>query len=539
MPDQILVCVAWPYSNGSLHVGQVAGAYLPADIFARFHRLIGHEVLMVSGGDDHGTPITVRAEKEHKTPREVADHFNAEFLATWKRLGIQYDLFTRTETENHREVAQDFFLKLLDKGHITRGSMKAPYCVYDARFLPDRYVEGTCPHCGFDKARGDQCDNCGRPLDPVDLIRPRCAFCGREPEIRETEHFFLQLPHFEQSLKEWIACQTDWRPQVVNFTKGFLDQGLQARAITRDLEWGVPIPLPGFEDKRIYVWFEACVGYLSATVEWANAQGNPEGWREWWQGSARSYYFIGKDNIVFHTIIWPAMLMARGDLNLPYDVPANEYLNLEGAKVSTSRDWAIWVPEFLDRYDPDPLRYMLAANLPETRDSDFTWEEFIRRNNDELVASWGNLVHRTLTFAVRNFDGQVPEARTHVSEIAEAKAAEVFESVRGLLGACHFKNALREIMGLTQFGNRLLDERAPWRQIKEDHDECAATIYGLLTLINAIKVLSYPFLPFSAEQLHGLLGYQDGLLSHAWKVERLEPHTPLPTPVPLFKKIEV
>ncbi|HEY3116271.1 MAG TPA: methionine--tRNA ligase [Chloroflexota bacterium] len=538
MPDQILVCVAWPYSNGSLHVGQAAGAYLPADIFARFHRLIGNDVLMVSGGDDHGTPITVRAESEGKTPREVADHYNAEFQATWKRLGIQFDLFTRTETDNHREVAQDFFLKLLDKGHITRATMNAPYCVYDARFLPDRYVEGTCPHCGFDGARGDQCDNCGRPLDPVDLINPRCRFCGRTPEMRETEHFFLQLPHFEEPLKEWIGQKTDWRPQVVNFTKGFLDQGLQPRAITRDLEWGVPIPLPGFDDKRLYVWFEACIGYLSATVEWAKAHGNPEGWREWWQGSARSYYFIGKDNIVFHTIIWPAMMMGRGDLNLPYDVPANEYLNLEGAKLSTSKNWAIWVPEFLDQYDPDPLRYMLAANLPETRDSDFTWEEFIRRNNDELVASWGNLVHRTLTFAVRNFDNQVPEARTHVSEIAEAKAAEVFETVHGLLGACHFKNALREIMSLTQFGNRLMDERAPWRQIKEDREECAATIYGLLTLINAIKVLSYPFLPFSAEQLHSLLGYSDDLLSHGWKVERLVPHTPLPTPVPLFKKID-
>jgi methionyl-tRNA synthetase len=532
------VCVAWPYANGSLHVGQIAGAYLPADIFARFHRLNGDEVLMVSGSDEHGTPITVRAEQEGRAPKEITDHFHDEFLASWKQLGISFDIFTRTGTENHRRVVHELFLKLMNDGHITLGTMEALFCAVDRRFLPDRYVEGICPHCGYDGARGDQCDNCGRPLNAVDLQKPRCRFCGAQPEARTTEHFFLQLPHFETALKDWVAGQTHWRPTVLNATRAFLEGGLLPRPITRDIEWGVSIPVSGYDDKRIYVWFEACTGYLSASIEWAQAIGDPERWKDWWTGPNQSFYFIGKDNTFFHTIIWPAMLLGYGGLNLPYNVPANEYLTLENAKVSTSRNWAIWVPEFLQRYDPDPLRYMLAANMPESRDADFTWEEFIRRNNEELVATWGNLVHRTLTFAGRNFDRQVPEAAPDVTEVVEKKAAETFDSVHRLLSECHFKEALRETMALAQYGNRLLDERAPWRQIREDRAACAATIYGLLTLINSLKTLTYPFLPFSSERLHSLLGFDDALLAHGWTVERLKPGTRLPEPRPLFAKLE-
>ncbi|MPZ15141.1 MAG: methionine--tRNA ligase [Chloroflexi bacterium] len=538
MADKILVCVAWPYANGSLHVGQIAGAYLPGDIFARFHRLIGDDVLMVSGSDEHGTPITVRAEQEGRSPREITDHYHPEFLETWKRLGISFDIFTRTGTDNHQEVVHDLFLRLLDKGHISVATMQAPYCPHCRRFLPDRYVEGTCPHCGYTGARGDQCDTCGRPLNAIDLIEPRCRFCGRRPEIRETEHFFFQLPHFEDELKSWIADKSHWRPTVLNPTRGFLDQGLQPRPVSRDIGWGVPLPVAGYTDKRIYVWFEACIGYLSASIEWAKAQGKPDLWKEWWQGPNHTYYFIGKDNTFFHTIMWPAMLMAYGGLNLPHDVPANEYLNLEGAKISTSRNWAIWVPEMLERYDPDPLRYMLAVNMPETRDADFTWEEFVRRNNEELVATWGNLVHRTLTFATRNFDGRVPVGRTGVTDAVEARAAVAFSTVGDLLSRCEFKHSLREIMALAQYGNRLLDERAPWREIHEDREAAAETMYGLLNLINGLKTLTYPFLPFSAETLHGLLGYTDTLLEHGWKLERLPPGTPLPMPTPLFAKIE-
>jgi len=519
-------------------VGQIAGAYLPADIFARFQRLIGNEVLMVSGSDEHGTPITVRADQEHRPPKEITDHYHAEFLQSWKDLGISFDLFTRTGTENHAQIVHELFLRMLNDGHITLDTMQALYCPTDRRYLPDRYVEGKCPHCGFDGARGDQCDNCGRPLNGVDLIDARCRFCGNPPEIRETQHFFLQLPHYEEELKTWVAAQTHWRPTVLNATRSFLEGGLLPRPITRDIDWGVTIPVPGFEDKRIYVWFEACCGYLSASVEWAKAQGNPDLWKEWWTGENHTYYFIGKDNVFFHTVIWPAELLGHGGLNLPYDVPANEYLTLDNAKVSTSRNWAIWVPEFLQRYDPDPLRYMLAANMPEGRDADFTWEEFIRRNNEELVATWGNLVHRTLTFTVRNFDKKIPEAKLDVSEIAEAKAQETMDHVRELLSACHFKEALRETMALAQYGNRLLDERAPWRQIREDREACAATIYGLLTLINGLKVLMAPFLPFTTERLHGLLGYEDTLAEHGWRIERLAPGTPLQDPVPLFAKLD-
>jgi methionyl-tRNA synthetase len=536
--EKVLVCVAWPYANGSLHVGQIAGAYLPADIFARYHRLIGNDVLMLSGSDEHGTPITVRADQEQRPPSEITAKYHQEFLDTWKNLGISFDIFTRTGTDNHHEVVHDLFLKMLHDGHITRATMQALYCANDRRYLPDRYVEGTCPHCGYDGARGDQCDNCGRPLDGVDLISPRCRFCGQRPEIRDTEHFFLQLPHFEETLRNWVREQTHWRAAVRNATIAFLEQGLQPRPITRDIDWGVPIPVPGYEDKRIYVWFEACAGYLSASVEWAKRQGDPELWKSWWTGPTRSYYFIGKDNTFFHTIIWPSLLLGKGGLNLPYDVPANEYLTLDNAKVSTSRNWAIWVPEFLQRYDPDPLRYMLAANMPETRDADFTWEEFLRRNNDELVATWGNLVHRTLTFAVRNFGGQVPEASDAVTRQVEARAAETFATVGNLIGTCHFKDALRATMALAQYGNRLLDERAPWRQIRDDRAGTADTILGLLNLINGLKVLTYPFLPFSAARLHQMLGYSDDIVMRGWRLERLKPGTSLGEPSPLFTKLE-
>jgi methionyl-tRNA synthetase len=319
-------------------------------------------------------------------------------METWERLGISWDLYTTTGTENHKQVTQDIFLTLLDKGHIFKQSMPLPYCPNDRRFLPDRYVEGICPHCGYDGARGDQCDNCGKTINAAELLNMRCRICGTTPEIRESEHFFLRLSAFNEPLKAWLGGKSHWRKSVFNWTMGILTEGLQDRAITRDIDWGVPIPLEGYPSKRIYVWFEAVIGYLSAAKEWAQTRGEPEAWRDFWQDSeARAYYFIGKDNIPFHTLIWPAMLMGCGDLNLPYDVPANQYLTVRGAKASTSRNLAVWVPDYLSRYDPDPLRYHLSAIMPETSDSDFTWADFVRRNNDELVATWGNLVHRVLT----------------------------------------------------------------------------------------------------------------------------------------------
>jgi methionyl-tRNA synthetase len=541
MPERILVCVAWPYANGSLHVGHIAGAYLPADIFARFHRLLGHEVLMVSGSDEHGTPITVRAEQEGVSPQVITDRYHAEFLDCWARLGISFDLFTRTGTDNHRAVTHRLFLTLLDRGYIFKDTMLSPYCEVDRRFLPDRYVQGTCPHCGYQGARGDQCDQCGRPLNATELLDPRCRFCNTPPVIRETEHFFLDLPAFQEQLLAWVREKDYWRPTVQRFTLGLLEAGLQPRPITRDIEWGVPVPLPGFEAKRIYVWFEAVIGYLSATVEWAQRQGDPEAWRPWWEDpSTRSYYFIGKDNIPFHTIIWPAMLLGYGGLNLPYDVPANEYMNLEGQKISTSRGWAIWIPELLARYDPDAIRYVIAANLPENRDTDFSMADFIRRNNDELVATYGNLAHRTLTFLQRYYDGRVPAAAGHaVPDAALAqRVATTFETVAAGLRAARFREPLREIMALAQYGNRFFDEQAPWRLVREDRSACAATLLSLLYLIDGLKVLFSPFLPHSSARLHALLGYRDPLEAQGWHPRLPPAGQPLPPPKPLFAKLD-
>jgi methionyl-tRNA synthetase len=409
--ENILVCVAWPYANGPIHQGQMAGAYLPPDIFARYHRTAGSRVLMVSGSDQHGTPITVRAERENRTPQEVVDEFHQSFLYTWEKMGISLDLFTTTGTENHAAVSQDFFLRMIERGYMEKGTQQLPFCVQEQRFLLDRYVEGVCPFCKYDGARGDQCDNCGRTLDPIDLINPRCRFDGSTPEIRDSEQFFLRFSKLNAQLLQWLKTDKEhWRRPVINFSIAEAEKGLPDRAMTRDIEWGVAVPVEGWEKKRIYVWFEAVIGYLSASMEWAQHQGTPGAWEAWWKDAdAKSYYFIGKDNITFHTMIWPSMLIAYGGLNMPYDVPANQYVTMGGSKASTSRNMAVWIPDYLSRYDPDPLRYVLSATMPETSDSEFTWAEYVRRNNDELVATWGNLVNRTLTFTYRNFDGTVPE----------------------------------------------------------------------------------------------------------------------------------
>ena len=543
MSERILVAVAWPYANGSIHIGQAAGVYVPADIFARYHRMKGNEVLMVSGSDAHGTPVTLTAEQRGVSPDEVSSHYQEEFLDNWKRLGISYDLFTSTHTENHREVAQDVFRTLYENGHIYKDTMSQPYCETDNRFLADRYVEGTCPHCGSDGARGDQCDSCGRTLDPQELVNMVCRICGSAPFIRETEHFFLRLSAFEDRLLEWVRAQSHWRPNVRNFTIGFLEGGLHDRAITRDIEWGVPIPLDGYDGKRIYVWFEAVIGYLSASKEWARASGQADRWKDFWQQEeCRSYYFMGKDNIPFHTVIWPAMLMGYVGLNLPYDVPANEYMNLEGSKLSTSRNWAIWLPDYLDRYGPDPLRYVIAADMPETSDSDFSWREYVRRNNDELVATYGNLVHRVLTMVARNFDGMVPEpgALERTGEELLEVAERSFQETGANIEVCRFRAALGAAMSLAQATNRYLDQRAPWTAVKTDAASAAQTLWVALSVINCLKTCLYPFLPFSSEKLHGMLGLGGRVQDTGWGWERdaLKVGDTLGRPEPLFVKLD-
>jgi methionyl-tRNA synthetase len=546
--EKILVAVAWPYANGSLHLGQIAGAYLPPDIFARYHRMKGNQVLMVSGSDQHGTPITIKAEQEGKEPKEIADRYHREFLDSWQKLGISFDLFTSTETANHAEVAQEMFLTLLDKGYVYRSTVSQAYCPQCRRFLPDRYIEGTCPHCGFNSARGDQCDNCGRPLNPSELTEPRCRLCGTPPQFRDSEHFFFKLSEFRDRLLDWVRQQTHWRQNVLNFTQRYLEEGLIDRAITRDIDWGVPVPVAGFENKRLYVWFEAVIGYLSASKEWAMSTEDSEQWHRFWQGEARSYYFIGKDNIPFHTMIWPAMLMGYGGLNLPYDVPANEFLTIEGRKLSSSRNWAVWLPDYLSRYDPDPLRYLLSINMPETGDTDFSWREFIRRNNDELVATYGNLVHRVLTFTYRNFDGCVPTYTdmgvTDTSEFQrryterELDARGVLEDMDKELAQCHFKFAITMAMDIAHRANRYLEEMSPWKVIKGNRQDAGYSLYVALSVISQLKTMLYPFLPFSSQKLHQMLGFNGNVTDFGWQWQELPPGQRLLPPEPLFSKLD-
>lgn len=551
MPERIFIGVAWPYANGPLHMGHIAGCYLAADIFARYHRMKGNQVLMVSGSDAHGTPITIRADQEGVAPDVVLERYHQLFLDTWQRLGISFDLFTSTHTENHQRVVQDIFLKLQEQGYIYSDTMLLAHCVGCTRFLPDRYVEGTCPHCGNQRARGDQCDSCGHTLDPIDLVEPRCNICGQTPDFRDSEHFFLRLSAFEQPLLEWIGAKEHWRPNVANSTRGFLQGGLKDRAISRDLTWGVPLPLEGYDEKRIYVWFEAVIGYLSAAVEWAERSGNPDAWQDFWKPdpasgqSARSYYFIGKDNIPFHSIIWPAMLMGYGGLNLPYDVPANEFLSLESRKFSTSQNWAVWVPDYLDRYDPDPLRYLLSINMPETGDTDFTWNEFVRRNNDELVATFGNLVNRVLRFTYRNFDGQVPldSAPPEAAETALMDAArQAMANVDDSLAHTRFRAGISRAFALAQESNRYLDGRAPWQAIKTDRSDAARSLTTAIRAINCLKVMLAPYLPFTGQKVHEFLGFEGDISAQPWDFDTawnaIEPGAPLRNPSALYAKLD-
>jgi len=540
MSERIFIGVAWPYADGPLHLGHIAGAYLPPDIFARYHRTKGNEVLMVSGSDQHGTPITLKAEQEGVSPGRIADRYHQQFLDSWQQFGISFDLFTRTGTVNHAQVSSDIFLTLLNRGYIYKATVSQPFCPRCQRSLPDRYVEGTCPYCHSSGARGDQCDECGKPINPAELIDPRCGICTTTPQFKDSEHFFLKLSAFESQLLDWVKQQTHWRPNVLNFTTRFLEGGLKDRAITRDIDWGIPVPLAGYDGKCIYVWFEAVIGYLSATKEWAKSTGDEEKWQSFWQGATKSYYFIGKDNIPFHTIIWPAMLMGYGGLNLPYDVPANEFLTIEGKKLSTSRNWAIWLPDYLSRYDPDPLRYLLSINMPEKGDADFSWREFIRRNNDELVATYGNLAHRVLTFVYRHFDGCVPTPGEldSPSQTLLNNAGDTLNTIDELLYHCHFREAIRTAMSLAQEANRYLEEKSPWKMIKQNRQAAATALYVAISVLSCLKIALYPFLPFSSQKLHEFLGLDGNVGDGGWQLILPVPGQKLLPPQPLFSKLD-
>jgi len=540
LSEHILITAALPYANGPLHLGHIAGAYLPADIFARYHRLKGDDVLMISGSDQHGTPITIRAEQESKSPQEIADKYHRQFLDCWQKLGISFDLFTTTGTANHAEVTHDVFLTLLNKGYLYKDKVLQAYCPKCQRFLPDRYLEGTCPYCGFPKARGDECDDCGKPLNPSELKNLHCYICSTPARLEYSEHFFLRLSAFQDRLKEWVNNQSQWRPSVLGTARKFLDEGLRDRAVSRDMNWGVTVPQAGFEHKRIYVWFEAVIGYLSASKEWAKLHGDDNAWKQFWQGESKVFHFIGKDNIFFHTLLWPAMLMGYGGLNLPYDVPANEFLTIEGKRLSTSRNWAVWLPDYLERYDPDPLRYALSANMPELGDSDFSWAKFVRWNNDELVATYGNLVHRILTFTYRNFRGVVPSPG-ELDERSLAllhKAETTLDEVDVALYHCRFREAIRRIMYLAQESNRYLEDQAPWKTIKVSPETSAKSAYTVLSVLSTLKTVFYPFLPFSSEKLHTFLGFEGNLKEAGWKVQPPVPGQKLLEPQPLFVKLD-
>ena len=532
---KILVGVAWPYANSYLHLGHIAGAYLPASIFARYHRLKGDEVLMVSGSDEHGTPTKVTAEKEGKKPEEIAKFYHKENSKVMEDLAIGFDLFTETSTENHKEVVQDFVLKLVENGYTYENYMDEPYCTNEKRFLPDRYVEGTCPYCGYKNARGDQCDHCGKLLDPKDLIDMRCKICGSKPEIRKSKHLFFKLSSFQDKLLEYSENKK-MKQNVYNFTMNWIKQGLKDRAITRDISWGIEVPLEGYEEKRVYVWFEAVIGYLSATIEWAKKNNEP--WESFWKDErTKHYYFVGKDNIPFHTIFWPAMLMAYGGLNLPDNVPANEYLLLDGAKLSKSRGISINAKDFLAKYDPDVLRYYLSTNMPEERDSEFRFDDFIEKNNNELVANLGNFVNRVLSFSYNNFK-KIPDGT--LEDRVEKGIEKAFKDVSEDLENCNFKAGIRRTMSLSQFGNEYFYEKEPWRQIKGDLNACKNSLYNSAQLVNALAILMDPYLPFTSEKIRKMLDLEK---VKSWNFDKDElaqaKQKQMRKPELLFKKIEI
>ena len=580
MSENILVAIAWPYANAQIHVGNVTGSHLPGDIVARYHRLRGNRVLMVSGTDSHGTPVTLRADTEGKPVEEVYKRFHDGFLELFHGLGITYDLFTTTHTENHFKVAQCIFLALKQNGFLYAEIRPQWYSPSDNRFLPDRYVEGTCYICGADDARSDQCDNCGNVLEPEKLINPH-AKAGGALELRETEHFYLDLSKLEPDVADFLRERQHYmRDTVIGESLRKIEtEGLKPRPITRDLDWGIPVPVEGWDGKCLYVWFEAVIGYLSAAIEWALVNDRQKGWEDWWTNpEAKAFHFIGKDYIFFHTALWPAELMGAGEefvqifaeedgkkLTLPYDVPANQFMNLEKKKISGSKNWAVWGRDALTRYDPDALRYYLTINMPENRDTDWDWDEFIARNNNELVATWGNLANRVLSFTYKNWEGTLPnpgELREADKEIL-GKIEAGFESVGDLLGKVKLRAALSETMRLAQEVNKYLDTAAPWFEIKSDKDAAATTVYIALKAIDSLKVLFAPFLPFTSEQLHKTFGYTEPLFgeqvtekqtddlgehtvlrylpakaSGRWEPSQLEAGKNLQKPKPLFKKLE-
>ncbi|WP_316671024.1 methionine--tRNA ligase [uncultured Propionibacterium sp.] len=584
MCAHILATAAWPYANGPRHIGHVSGFGVPSDVFARYMRMAGHRVLLVSGSDEHGTAIQVKAEAEGMAPQQTADKYHGVIVEDLAGLGLSYDLYTRTTTLNHQEVVQEIFRTLHGNGYIIERTQLGAISPSTGRTLADRYVEGTCPICGFAGARGDQCDNCGNQLDPTDLIEPHSRINGETPRFVETTHFFLDLPALADALMAWLDSRTDWRPNVLNFSYNFARE-LKPRAITRDLDWGVPVPVEGWQDedmKRIYVWFDAVIGYLSASIEWARRSGDPDAWKAWWQDpNARSYYFMGKDNIVFHSVIWPSMLLglngegARdgrqspvlGRLDLPTEVVSSEFLTMKGSKVDTSAGVVIYVGDFIREFGPDTLRYYIAVAGPENKDTDFTWDEFVRRNNNELANEWGNLVNRSISMAFKD-NGAIPEAheRTRADlELLDA-AEDAFGVVGGLIEQCRFKAAITEAMRVVSLANQYISQQEPWK-LKGDSARRDTVLNTALQVVSDANTLLTPFLPHAAQKVFEMLGGQgvwaaqpritqvtegEGETAHSypvlmgdyasqqavWASRPVRAGTVLSRPSPLFRKLD-
>ncbi len=540
---KILITSALPYANGPLHIGHIAGAYLPADIYTRYQKLRGRNAIHICGTDEHGVAITIRADKEGKSPREIVDFYHERIKEDFRLMRIEFDNFSRTSLPIHHETAKKFFLKLYENGYINRKEVEQYYCPKCKRFLPDRYVEGTCPHCGYDRARGDQCDNCGRWLEPKELINPRCAICGTTPVLKKSFHYYLALSKLAPSLEKWLNSKKDyWKPEVIGLALSWVREGLKDRAITRDLEWGVPVPLKEAQGKVLYVWFDAPIGYISSTKEWAIKKGDPDLWKEWWldKENTRLIHFIGKDNIVFHAIVWPSMLIGHGDYVLPDNVPANYYLNLEGSKISTSRNWAIWIKDLASLYPADYIRFGLTYFMPETKDSDFTFADFRERVNNELVNNFGNFINRTLSFIAKYLNGRVGPLVEKGSD-EDAEILSMIEKAPYELGELidnfNFRKGIIYLMNLSDRGNRYFDRMAPWKTRKTDLNRTRRTLSICYALIRTLSVLIEPYLPDSALDIRKMIrsDVRDWESAGSWSIpDEVE----IDKPRVLYKKVE-
>ena len=533
------VTAALPYANGGVHIGHLAGVYIPADIYVRFLRLKGQEVAFICGSDEHGVPITIRAKKENITPQDVVDRYHSLIKDSFEQFGISFDIYSRTTSETHKKVASDFFKKLLEDGKLEEGEKEQLYDEEAHQFLADRYITGECPHCHHEGAYGDQCEHCGRDLSPTELINPTSAISGSRPILRKTKNWYLPLNLYQDWLKEWILeGHKEWRPNVYGQCKSWLDLDLQPRAMTRDLNWGIPVPVEGAEGKVLYVWFDAPIGYISNTQELY-----PNDWKKWWQDpETRLVHFIGKDNIVFHCIIFPSMLKAHGDYILPENVPANEFLNLEDNKISTSRNWAIWLHEYLQELPnkQDVLRYVLTANAPETKDNNFTWKDFQERNNSELVAVYGNFVNRALQLTKKYFNGVVPACGELLDIDKEVfnELKGVKEKVEGLLNNYKFRDAQREVMNIARIGNKYMTDCEPWKIWKTNPERVQTVLYVCLQLVANLAIAFEPFLPFSSEKLRKLIKLNEAKWEQLGNTNILTEGWELAEPELLFEKIE-